>query len=427
MTRVLVVDGDLEQLDSARRLLERYGYRVDEASTVQQAIAALSALRPDVVVIDPAIEHPEGAGMIEWTRNHPDLTHVAVILASATPVAESLLRRFGMTDADCVEKPFVEPAFGMCVQRHLTSDRRMVEPRAAGGSVDRGAELHTLPPAPPEHHVLLGGRYWVDALVGEGAIGKVFEATDVMLGRTVAVKVLSRRSKRHPRHVRRLVREGRAAATLDHPNICRVFDLGWMEDGSPFVVMERLVGEPLSAFIRTDRALRFSAILTIVGDILAGLRAAHEKGVLHRDVKPDNVFLAIDSAGVSTVKLLDFGFARFLDASSESSQRLLLGTPFYMAPERLIGEGFDARTDLYATAVILHELITGRPAFCVDDFETLRKLVMERPFPDPRLLRRDTPDFLAQIVAKGTHRDPDQRFQSAAEFAAAVRSAKSRL
>jgi serine/threonine protein kinase len=263
------------------------------------------------------------------------------------------------------------------------------------------------------------GRYRVVELLGEGGMGRVFLAEDEALRRRVALKVLKRSDEESRR---RFVREARAAARVSHPNLCPIFDVG-EEDGQPFLAMELLAGETLAARIRTG-PLAPAETLRLAEDLLAGLAALHETGIVHRDVKPSNFFLTPHGG-----RLVDFGLASEPRAEANpvigstpevTSPGQLHGTPGYMAPEQILGHTADARTDLFAAGAMLYEALTGRRPFPGTQAAALSATLYDEPEPlagSPELVALDPPIRRA-LAKKGA-----QRFASAPEMAEALRRA----
>jgi eukaryotic-like serine/threonine-protein kinase len=257
----------------------------------------------------------------------------------------------------------------------------------------------------------LGGRYRMGALLATGGMGEVWAAHDLLLDRPVAVKVLSGALAGDGRAAERLRREARAAARLEHPSIARVLDLG-EHDGRPYLVMELLEGESLAA--RIDRAgpmapAEAARVVTAVAD---ALQAAHTAGVVHRDVKPGNVFLTTGGE----VKVLDFGIAWCAhDAALTTGE--LLGTAAYLAPERVLGHRATPAADIYALGVVLYELLAGhRPFEASSEVELAMAHVNANP-PPLREVAPATPPFLVAACHQAMAKDPSARPPSAAAFA----------
>jgi serine/threonine-protein kinase len=256
--------------------------------------------------------------------------------------------------------------------------------------------------------VIAGTRYRVLGLIGVGGMGSVYEVEHIELGKRFVLKALLRELSRRDDLVQRLRNEWRALARLQHANIVNVTDAGTSGGGVPFYVMERLDGDTLAALLRQKRRLSLLDALNITISVLEALSAAHEIGIIHRDVKPANVFI-VSGGGV---KLLDFGIAKIADATSVVTARgLAVGTPRYMSPEQARGESVDGRSDIYASALILFEMIAGVGPF--DDVREpnellLAHMVREAP-PLSSLVRGVSPKLeriLVDMLAKDCRRRP---------------------
>lgn len=259
---------------------------------------------------------------------------------------------------------------------------------------------------------ILRGRYRLDSQIGRGGMGVVYRATDLDLMRQVAIKVISEAATTDSRD--RFIREARAAAALNHPNIVSVYDVG-DADGMPFFVMELVHGPSLGH----QRPSELSRIIDIGIQICTALDHAHANKIVHRDLKPDNVLLSGDSR---SVKLADLGLALPGDGTRISQAGIVLGTPSYMAPEQALGRTVDARTDLYALGVLLYELTTGRLPFTGNDPLAVVSQHVHAPVVPPRALRADLPVALERIILRLLEKNPSARFATASETAAALRS-----
>ena len=266
--------------------------------------------------------------------------------------------------------------------------------------------------APLPTHI---GKYDVVRVLGRGAMGVVYHAHDPLLDRDVALKVMLPQIAADPDQKARFEREARAAAKIVHRNVLTVFDLGYHQDGSPYIAMELLKGKDLLQTMREDPPLPLDQKLNVIVQLLDGLAHAHEVGVVHRDIKPANVFLAADG----TVKIMDFGVARFT-MSAATNTGMVMGTPDYMSPEQVQGGKLDGRTDLWSVGCMLHELITGARPFAAESLMTIfYRITHEQP--SPELPAGPQYDLLRPIVSRALARDVDQRYASAGEFAAALR------
>jgi serine/threonine protein kinase len=266
-----------------------------------------------------------------------------------------------------------------------------------------------------EHGDRIGGedgrRFEIIDQLGGGAMGLVFAARDTLLDRRIAIKFVLQRDSRL---VELFHREARSAARLDHHNLIRVFDLGaW--NGVPFIVMEYLEGRTLAALLR-DR--RFSLLKTtyVMAETVAGLAHAHDRGVVHRDLNPSNVFI-LKNGGV---KVLDFGLAQCTSSRDAAAFRAS-GTPPYMAPEQWLGGTQDARTDIWAAGVMFFQLLTGRRPYETRDVVALRDQVISRhPAPSPRSMRPELPEAADRIARRALQKDPKRRFRTAQQMRAAL-------
>jgi len=270
------------------------------------------------------------------------------------------------------------------------------------------------------------GPYKILAPLGAGGMGEVYRARDTRLGRDVAIKVIPAELARDPERIKRFEQEARAAGALNHPNVCAILDIGTHE-GSPFVVMELLEGESLRA--RFDAGpIPVRKAVDWAAQAAHGLAAAHEKGIVHRDLKPENLFLTKDGRA----KVLDFGLAKLtrpevLGVSGEAPVSVaatetgaILGTVGYMAPEQVLGQAADARSDLFALGAILYELLTGKRAFHGTSYvETLHAILNAEPAP-LAASGREIPAGLESMVRRCLEKSPAERFQSASDLAFAL-------
>ena len=283
------------------------------------------------------------------------------------------------------------------------------------------------PLTPVSEGDVLADRYRILRRLGKGGMGEVFLGEHLAIERKVAIKTLSSNMVDRPELADRFLKEAKTASRVRHPNIVDITDFGHTDRGAPFFVMEYLEGEDLKSVLRREGALAWPRVREIGLQICAALSAAHAQGVVHRDMKPDNVFLVRQAAG-ELVKVLDFGIAKIItaDATQETTQTgVLLGTPEYMSPEQAQDLPLDARSDIYATGVILYRLMTGRVPFQAKSFMTvLHKHIHEPPLP-PSKANPTRPISAAQeqVIMTCLAKRPEDRYQSADALAAALRTA----
>jgi serine/threonine-protein kinase len=253
---------------------------------------------------------------------------------------------------------------------------------------------------------VLAGRYEIIALLGRGGMGKVYRARHLTLRKELAVKVLAAGPADFEA---RFEREARAIARLDHPNCVRVVDYGKSAD-LHYIAMDLVAGDTLATTLRAG-PLPLVRAVHIARGLLSALAHAHAHGVLHRDVKPENVVLS----GPRAV-LIDFGLAALEDHPALTGAGMCVGSPSYIAPERLLGRGFDARTDLYAVGVILYEMLAGVRPFAGSNPEETMTLALRRPPRPLRAMRRDLPRAVDAIVQRALAKEPARRFTDAEEM-----------
>jgi serine/threonine protein kinase len=277
-----------------------------------------------------------------------------------------------------------------------------------------GAQLspRANPDADPFLQQVIGGRYQVLHKIGSGGMGDVYLAQHQQVGQQVAIKFLSRRLTGDPQIVQRFFNEARAIARLHHPGAVTLNDFGQTDDGTLYIIMEYIKGEPLSHLIARERRLSQEAAVHIALQLCEVLDAAHKQGIIHRDLKPDNIMLAPGRKGRHIVKVLDFGIAKLITEENHLTQTgMVYGTPEFMSPEQAIGQPIDPRADLYAVACILYFTLTGAPPFTASHpMAVMRAQATDEPAPP----RRKNPDAdvspaLEAILMKALRKRPEDR------------------
>jgi eukaryotic-like serine/threonine-protein kinase len=274
-----------------------------------------------------------------------------------------------------------------------------------------------------------GGRYRIEAQLGDGGVGRVYRARHLGLDRPVALKVLRKQHNERWVSRQRFEREARALGQLSHPHIVAVMDSG-IDVDVPFLVMELLEGQDLASLLRGG-ALAPGLACRYALELLEGLAFVHQHGLVHRDIKPGNVFIERPEPGVERVKLLDFGLARLVVPSKDvavSRYGEMLGTPAYMAPEQITAESVDARTDVYAVGLLLFEMIAGRRPFKGSEPEVLSQQLSA---PVPRLAEllphASQLSGLDDLIQRAVHKDASARFADARAMATALAAASAEL
>jgi serine/threonine-protein kinase len=408
VTRVGTWDCELE---GATRAKVTYGPRTDAEEPVAKNATADEELfcaarigelasYPRIWGLPPAaVEHPEclakkGATctyVVTWSTPTERKEQPFVFAGIAALVLGLLVALTGTWIAGLVAA-VAGAAGGYLVGRMRERSAREESHRAFErhriAALERGLELkgeHGQQQAPAGElaGTVLGGKYKIGRKIGSGGIGVVYAAEHTALGHEVAVKVLRGAAARDGSEIARLRREAHIQTHVEHPNVARVMDLDQMPDGSIYVVMERLVGRSLADRLQREGLLAPGYAIPVFIDVCRGLAAAHAKGVVHRDLKPGNIFLCEDGSA----KVLDFGMSKLTNAEALTQQGYTLGTPEYMAPEQCIGAPVEPRTDVYALGVLMYESLTGELPISSQNRRELLDL-HQRKIPDRMLERR---------------------------------------
>ena len=285
----------------------------------------------------------------------------------------------------------------------------------------------------PSIGTVLVDRYELREEIGRGGCAIVFEASDRRLGRTVAVKLPYGVAYDSVR-MSRFGRESRIIASIQHPNVCAVLDTGRTEDGTPFLVMERLFGASLRATVARLGRLPIGDAIAVGVQLLSALDTVHRAGIVHRDVKPDNIVIVPRAGYEPLVKLLDFGLCRRAGSRRRGEEETmtcdgaLIGTPEYMAPEQVLGSvAIDVRVDLYAVGVVLYESLTGDRAFFSKSVREILTGVISKRVPPLREQRPEAPSALEAVVTRAMHREPRRRYQTASAFQADLHAVRAEI
>ena len=275
---------------------------------------------------------------------------------------------------------------------------------------------------------VLDGKYLVGRILGSGAVGIVFEAKNVELDETVAIKCLRPEMQIDTGMVGRFAREAKAAAAIKSEYVATVYDVGTTEDGVPYIVMEYLEGKDLGTFVAENGTLSARTAVEYALQCCEALAVAHSKGIVHRDIKPENLLVTERAGGMRIVKVLDFGISKAALTGSIFQNELpivktlsLMGTPLYMSPEQVrVSDSVDVRSDIWSLGMVIYEVLTGHTAFPGNSITEICAQIIESP-PNPiELHRNDLPSGLVEVIGKCLQKDTAKRYQNVAELALAL-------
>jgi serine/threonine protein kinase len=271
----------------------------------------------------------------------------------------------------------------------------------------------------------LADRYQILSLISEGGMGLIYKARHVLMDRIVAIKLIRSELITNKTLLQRFHQEAQAVSKLDHPNIVTIYDYGVTSEGAPYLVMDYLQGHSLADLLSLEDRMSVNRALPLFKQTLKALKHAHDKGIIHRDMKASNLMICYDESEAETVKVVDFGMAKLVrpESAQEFKDRVELtktgevfGSPLYMSPEQCRGRKLDVRSDLYSLACVMYYALSGRPPFLGDNaLDTLQKQISEQPHP-PSKHNPDISPQLDAIVLKALSKDPDLRYQHAQEF-----------
>lgn len=257
----------------------------------------------------------------------------------------------------------------------------------------------------------LDGRYEITELIGVGGMAEVYKGVDVMDHKDVAIKILKKEYAENEDFLRRFRNESKAIAVLSHPNIVKIYDVGF-SDKIQYIVMEYIDGITLKEYIEEEKVLTWKDTVHFVIQILRALQHAHDKGIVHRDIKPQNIMMFTDG----TIKVMDFGIAKFAREEGKTATDQAIGSVHYISPEQASGDVTDAKSDIYSVGAMMYEMLTGSKPFDSDNPVAIAVMHMQDIPERPRALNPDIPDGLEEIVLRAMEKDPSDRYQSTAEM-----------
>ncbi len=402
---ILVVDDLPANRDLMARRLERSGFRVLSASSGPEALDLLRHRPVDLVLLDIMMPGMTGIEVLRTLRVSEATRALPVIMVTAKTDSEDVVEALSLGANDYVTKPVDYPVALARIRKEL---------RAREAAAAPAPPVEPTNPAQAVPGTVLAGRYRLESLIGGGSFGTVFRARHLELDREIAVKILATSAGTDPEALARFRREGISACRVQHPNAVAVLDFGVNPGGVAYLVMELLHGHSLEKELEDRGQIPPHRTVEIAVPVASALAAAHDAGVLHRDVKPSNVFLHQTPQG-EVPKILDFGIAKVVGEAAIGQNLTvdgsLLGTPAYMAPERFRRGPYGPKSDVYSLGAMLYEMLSGRLPFIPSTADPLALVAMQAE-EDPPPLRLRCPDVspaLEGLVRSALNRNPDSR------------------
>ena len=423
----VLVDDDGESARALSEKLTETGFQVHIATSGPQAKQLAFRQSPDVILLDLKRADMDSFELCRQLKMTPQMRSVPVLFLSERTDVAAKVRAFRLGAVDFLPRPYEFEELLVRIEHHIRSGRKLRDLEReklelARENKELKKEKATVQPIysnPSElpNGFMLDGKYRLDGRIGLGGFGVVYRATHLQLQRQVAVKVF--RSLGHlssEEALKRFRQEGTSASRLNHPNAVAMLDSGIAPGGIPYLAMELLVGRTLADELRERNQLQLSRCIQIVLPICDVLVEAHAIGLIHRDIKPENVFLHRARYG-EVIKVLDFGIAKLLGTDSDLDRPAMtggggiVGTPVYMAPERLRHGPYDGRSDVYSVGVMLYQMLCGRTPFPSDAKSFLEVVLnhLNDPAPPLRKWHPGIPEPVERLVMRTLEKDPAQR------------------
>jgi CheY-like chemotaxis protein len=400
---ILVVDDNDDSREVIARQLEHAGFRVEQASSGPEALARVAAAPPSLVLLDVNMPRMTGLEVLGRLREAHTPVQLPVIMITARSGSDDVVESLGLGANDHVTKPF---DLKVVVARVEAALRMRTPARADPASAD---EART--PAEVHPGMTLAGRYALETRIGSGTFGTVFRARHAELGHPVAVKVLQASAIANPEALARFRREGITACRVRHPNAVQVLDFG-VTGGIAYLVMELLSGYSLEKELEDGGKVPLARTVKLMVPVCDALAAAHRSGIVHRDVKPANVFLHL-AGGEEHPKVLDFGIARIVGEAAADPRVTLdgfvVGTPAYMAPERFRNQAVDGRTDVYSVGVTLYQMLAGRLPFAADPRDPMAVAMQHLEAEPPPMEEPELPPAVEEVVRNAMRKAREHR------------------
>ena len=392
---LLVVDDNEENRDMLSRRLKRRGYHVLSAESGEEALKLLDTVALDLILLDIMMPGMDGIEVLRRVRSRFAQDELPIIMATAKDESHDMVEALDLGANDYVTKPIDFAVVTARVQKELRGLDRARATKASAAGAPSGDS------GPLGPGSVIQGRYRLEKIVGRGNFGTVYQAHHIELDMPVAVKILSAQAAEGEEALSRFRSEGRATVKVKHPNAVTVYDFGTTEAGTAFLAMELLSGEPLSKELSRTPLLWPRRALEILLPVSRVLSEAHQMGLVHRDIKPENIFLQ-DTPGGEVIKVVDFGIAKLagdrINQQNLTAEGYVLGTPAYVAPERLQNQPYGGPSDIYSVGIMAFQMLSGELPFKPNKDDPVALLMMHVNDAPPKL-RSVVPELPKKIEA----------------------------
>ena len=423
---IFIVDDNVNNLHLLEKILREHNYKVRMATNGKRALSAINTALPELIILDVNMPDLDGYQVCEQLKVNPKTSSIPVIFLSALDDVLDKVKAFKIGGVDYITKPFQTEEVIARIENQLTISRlrKELEKRNEQLAKEKEALLlaqkHTDMVFSALTEVLPGtildGKYRLDEKIGSGGYGAVYKATQLNLNRLIAIKVFHpSKTNNSAEALERFRLEGISASKINHPNSLSIIDFGISSTNIAYLAMELLEGHTLRKEITKHACLSPLRALGILFPICSVLATAHKLGIIHRDIKPDNIFLHNGKEG-EVVKVLDFGVAKiFGDETNAELQNLtignlVLGTPNYLAPERIQNKSYDGRADIYSLGVVFYKMLTGVSPFASNSVLETISLHLEKQPQNPREINPIIPIEVENLVLRMLEKKAEARF-----------------
>jgi len=426
---IFIVDDNANNLHLLEKILREHNYKVRMATNGKRALSAINTALPELIILDVNMPDLDGYQVCEQLKASPKTSTIPIIFLSALDDVLDKVKAFKVGGVDYITKPFQTEEVIARIENQLTISRLRKELEKRNEQLAKEKEALLLAQKRTDMvfsaltevlpGTILDGKYRLDEKIGSGGYGAVYKATQLNLNRLIAIKVFHpSKTNNSVEALERFRLEGISASKINHPNSLSIIDFGISSTNIAYLAMELLEGCTLRKEITKNSYLPALRSLEILLPVCSVLATAHSLGIIHRDIKPDNIFLHKNKEGEEVIKVLDFGVVKiFSDEIDPELQNLtidnsVLGTPNYLAPERIQNKNYDGRADIYSLGIVFYKMLTGVSPFASSSALETISLQLEKQPQNPREINSKIPIEVEKLVLRMLEKNPDLRFTS---------------